>query len=382
MRFAVLLLAVLVGVTAFFLFGDRLGPTVPGEEQVPAVVSPLGMSGDDPAAAPENPVEPAMDLPTVPDEPEESLTSVTEDNSSRVPDGDFGGAELVEFHGNAMLQPVGKTPYPAVRGTIEIAVLNRGKMVPLTVNVNQGRFQVEVPARCRLRIDGGRLEDQTVRFLGFPGPFTLDETADYALIGEPIPVNTLRVFAGTQLVPLAGVTVRIGPDATTARSRGEAMVGDVLVENAASPIELPYLAADHPIWLHVSADGYATTALLVDPRESGVMDAVLWPAAELTVRVTGPNRTNLKALLLHRMEPGPNGAAPSKRHFATFGLNTPGITTDPDATIFALEGLPALPLFLEARGFDKRGRETVLGKTTIELGPNDGKTVELRTENP
>ena len=374
MRFAVLFFAVLAGVAAFFLLGGSSSLSPSTEPETP--IAPIDM--EPAASAPTGgPAELPQALPEMISEPED----LGEDEEPGRSDAtSFSGRDLVEFHGSALLQPKGQRPYSAVRGTIEIAILNNGRLVPMSVEVNQGKFSVELPDRCRVRIQGGQLEDQAVRFFGSEVPFTLDAEQDYAMVGEPIPVNRLLVFEGTQRIPLANVTVRTGTDGVTARMQGAAPVGDVLVADAASPIDLPYLAAKHPVWLHVSAEGYATTALLLDPQKANKKEVVLWPSATLTVRVTGPARTRLKALTLHRHEPLAGGQNPTKRHFATLDVNSPGITTDADATIFQLENIPALLLTVEARGFDKRGRDTLLGTTSVELGTDQAGLVTLRLE--
>jgi hypothetical protein len=376
MRFAVLFFAVLLGVGAFIALSDSGPEAEPNQESL----VPLAPQDEDLGAASEESTGFAEALPSEPTQVVPAAPELGEREEAN-----FSGQNLVEFHGSAMLQPKGQRPYPAVRGSIEIAILNHGRLVPVTVDVNQGKFQVEVPDRCRLRIDGGVLEDQAVRILGAEGLITLDADQPYTLIGEPIPVNRLRVFEGTQRVPLAGVTVRTAQDGSTARMAGADAVGEVLVADAASPIDLPYLPQERPVWLHVSAEGYATTALLLKPQQANEKDVVLWPAATLTVRVTGKLRNSLKALTIHRHEPAAESSSgsqgtgsPAKRHFATFPMNAPGITTDTEATIFSVENVPALPLTIEARGFDKRGRETLLGSTSVELGPDQAGTVELR----
>lgn len=372
MRFAVLFLAVLVGVGAFFLLTK--GESSPSQEA--ETLAPLAPEGLGPELAP---AEASAELTEAPAEGPKEIDAAAIETIEREEAG-FSGENLVEFHGSALLQPKGQRPYPAVRGTIEIAILNHGRLVPVSVDVTQGKFRVEVPDRCRIRVEGGVLEDQAVRFLGTDGPFTLDAALDYALVGEPIPIQRLRVFEGTQHVPLAKVTVRTGVDGATAQMTGGAPVGEVLVAEAASPIDLPFMPGQRPVWLHVSAEGYATTALLINPLEAAEKDVVLWPSATLNVRVTGPARDRLKALILHRNEPAAAGQKPSKRHFATIGMNATGITRDPDAIIFNLENVPALPLTLEARGFDKRGRETLLGTTSVVLGTNQAGRVELRLD--
>ncbi len=372
MRFALTFLAVAaaLGLFTFFNYSERFlsGPSEP--------MAPLQHIGEGPDQATLADTDELPDSPPIL-EPESGPTLQATDREEVA---GFGNQELVDFHGTAWLQPKGEGAYLAVRGTIEIAILNNGRLVPMSVAVNQGRFSVEVPDRCRVRVQGGQLEDQTVRYLKTEGPFTLDAAMDYAMIGEPIPVNRLLIFEGTQRVPLAGVTVRTSVDGVTALMEGAAPVGEVLVADAASPIDLPYLSAQHPVWLHVSAEGYATTALLLDPQKANEKEVVLWPAATLTVRVTGPARSRLKALVVHRHEPAANGKKASKRHFATFNMSSPGITTDTDATIFTMQNLPALALTVEARGFDKRGRETLLGSTSVELGVNEAGLVNLRLE--
>ncbi len=379
MRFAVLLLAALLGAAAFYLWGDRSVSPGGGSETLPTVI-PLGPAESTaPDTSPDGDNGP-VELETLA-EVGEDLTPAEDHAGERERDEGFEGATLVRFHGSALLQHEGQRPNPAIRGTIEVAILNDGRMIPVSIPVNLGQFSAEVPERCRMEILGGVLEDQTVRFLGFEGQLTVDHTQPYAFVGEPIPVNRLRVFEGTQRIPLSGITVRRHTDATTALGQDQAPVGEVILENAASPVELPFIPATHPIWLHVSVEGYATTALLLDPREINEKDVVLWPAAGLVVRVTGRRRSQLKALILHRLEPGEEGKAPTKRHFATLNLQSPGITSDTDAIIFTLKGIPALPVVIEARGFDKRGRETRLGTVSTELGPLEARTVELRIQD-
>lgn len=376
MRLAVLFIIALAGLGTLYFLGDQGTQAGPGQSGALPTIAPKDLPEGpvvvEPEAAPEDPTDRALsELAAV------EVVGEEPGSGTREPDATFAGETLVEFHGSALIQSEGQRPYPAMRGTIEIRILNDGKFVPVTIQVNQGKFSAEVPMRCRAEIVGGVLEGQAVRFLGCRPLMTLDHTMDYAFIGEPIPTNRLRVFEGTQRVPLAGITVRRHEDASTALAGGQEPVGEIVIKGAASPVELPFIPVTHPIWLHVSAEGYATTAVLVDPREPNEKDVVLWPAAGVVIRVTGPGRTRLKALLLHRLEPTEEGQAPAKRHFSTLNLQTPGITTDQDATIFTLEGVPALPIVIEARGFDNKGRETRLGTSTTELGPLESRTVEL-----
>ena len=272
-----------------------------------------------------------------------------------------------------------------MRGTVEFSMLHNGQTVGVKAEVNQGRFSVEVPERCRIHAHGGRLEEQPVRILDADAPFSLDSSLNYTFVAEPVPVQRLRVLGGAQRVPLTNVTVRIAENAITATmggiAPGNATPDATIVTDAASPIELPYLRSKRLVWLHVSADGYATTAQLVNPKEPAEFEVLLWPSAALTVRVTGPQRDRLRAITFHRHEPSADGQSSSKRHFATFDMNTPGITSDPDATIFALENVPALPLSIWARGLDKRGREQQLGTVSVELGPDQTGRIELRLED-
>ena len=385
MRFAVLFLAVLVCAGAAYLFVSEEPRTGASNAAVyPTAPITLAPADDGPP-------------PIAQDEPEDALdpltTTGTEDVSQaaapelqdRVPAKSFTGAKLVNFHGSVLLQPKGQRPYPATRGTVEFSMVHNGQTVVVEAEVNQGRFSVEVPERCRIHADGGRLEEQPVRILDADEPFSLDSSLNYTFVAEPVPILHLRVFEGTQRVPLAGITVRRATNGLTAIMGGVdpegATPSKTIVVDGASPIELPYLPNKRPVWLHVSADGYATTAQLVKPQEPGELDVVLWPSATLTVRVTGPARSRLKAITIHRHEPNTDGQPPSKRHFATFDINTPGITSDPDATIFSMENIPALPLTIEARGLDKRGRVRLIGTASVELGPDQNGRIELRLED-
>ncbi|MEM8709891.1 MAG: hypothetical protein AAGG01_02985 [Planctomycetota bacterium] len=382
MRFlALVLLAFVAAASALFLLAK--GDSGVAEDGSGAVVNvPLESSAN--AAAPATDDAALSPAEIEPPSGEESPTVESgERDASREEAASFAGLDLVDFHGTAMVQPKGERPYTAARGSIEISIINRGQLVPLSIPISGGRFSVEVPQRARIRVEGGRLEGQTVRFLGFEKLFTLNEEQNYAFIGEPIPVNLLRVFEGTQGIPLASVTVRQSVDAHVARHVGEEPVGEIVVEGAASPIELPYLPAQHPIWLHVSAAGYATSAILINPSKTAEHDVTLWPEASLVVRVTGPGRGQLKALLMHRIEPATESTGkPSKRHFATLSRPHPGVAVETDAIVFTIEGVPALPLHLEARGFDARGRETLIGEGTAEVGPGERRTVELRVKAP
>lgn len=380
MRVPALALFALLAAGALLLFAkggrgaerDESGATVDVSVAVPA---PVDSSASDEALAHE-PIEP----PTI---PEAALEDSPDTAAVRENAASFEGMELVDFHGMAMVQPKGERPYTASRGTIDISIVNRGQLVPMSIPISGGRFSVELPQRARIRVEGGRLEDRTVRFLDFNGLFTLNAEQDYAFIGEPVPLNLLRVFEGTQGIPLANVTVRQAIDAHTARLESAEATGEVLVESASSPIELPFMGAQHPVWLHVSAEGYATSSILLNPSKTAEHDVTLWPDASLVVRVTGPDRSRLKALLMHRMEPAAKSDdTPKQRHFATLSPSLPGVTTDPDAIIFTVEGVPALPLRLEARGFDDRGREILIGEGTAEVGPGERRTVELRVKAP
>ena len=266
---------------------------------------------------------------------------------------------LAAFHGQALLQRDGETPRAAALGSIEFDVIHRGRRDSMSAKVQAGRFDVRIPEVGRVRILGGTLEGQAVRF---PGAETLFDPGDddYVLVGVPVPASVLDALDALSGAPLAGVTVRRGDDATAPRlvvASPEATNPDpappALVENATSPITLPWLDAPHAIWLHLDKEGYAPAAVLVEPNREARREVRLWPEASLTVRVAGPGREWLHALVLLREEG--DGRTP---HAATFSVTAPGVRREADAIVFEIEGLAALPHRVEAKGYDGQGHAT------------------------
>jgi hypothetical protein len=288
-----------------------------------------------------------------------------------IPDG-----PVRSFHGAALIQHEGELVREAAAGTIELDLLHRGARKRVVATVSGGRFAIDVPVAARLLLVGGRFEDQDVHFEAPRGPFDPTDD-DYALIGMVTRRFELDVRDGGQGSPVAGVTVRRAEDATSAVLGDEGgPAGELVLEGATSPVWLPHIDAKRPVWLSVSAPGYAPTHVLVDPRKSGEKVVNLWPSADLTVRVTGAERGRLRMLVLTRDEG--SGRTP---HAGAFGVADPAVQSGPGEVLFPIRGLAAIPHTIQAKGYDPRGVTVDLGEPVrVDLGPGDSRTIEVRLD--
>ena len=120
---------------------------------------------------------------------------------------------------------------------------------------------------------------------------------------------------------------------------------------------------------------YAASNVLVDPTRASEKEVALWPAADLSIRVTGPGRSQLKWIVLF-LEGGPGRRAKA----AIFSRSAQGVIEGADSTTFPIVGLPGAPHRILAKGRDGRGRTVDLGSRQVELGANEAKRVELRLD--
>jgi hypothetical protein len=146
-----------------------------------------------------------------------------------------------------------------------------------------------------------------------------------------------------------------------------------VIDRATAPIVLPWMNAQGPIWLRVSAPGYAASNVLIDPNRASEKEIALWPPADLTVRITGPGRTQLRAIVLFLER-----ATGRRAEAAIFTRSLPGVVEDADSITFPVVGLPGAPHRIVAKGYDGRGRAVDLGETRVELGANESREVVLR----
>lgn len=289
------------------------------------------------------------------------------------------------FHGEALLQHPGSRPVPASSGTIELMVLAGSYRALETAPVLAGQFEVEVPEIARVHITGGTLDGLTVRYLGVDRPF--DPTGDrYVLVGEPVPVNVLVPLDALSGTPLAGIDLRVGESSTGARLvRNEATdsapavaaLPRPILSDAASPITLPFVDSEHAEWIHLQKDGYAPATVLVDPRVPARREVRMWPSADLTLRLTGKDRTMARTIVLHREESGSRTS-----HAATFVIDAPEVERTTDAFVLHIEGLTALPHTVEIRGYDHRGRASKLATQRVELTAGSTAIETLMVEAP
>lgn len=278
------------------------------------------------------------------------------------------------FHGAALIQFKGELIREAAGGTLELDVIGGGAKTRIQGNVAAGEFNVQVPVNARLILQGGELNGHDVYFEKPKGPF--DPTDDhYALVGMVVPRFQLTVRDGLTGTPLRTASVHRAADVTSAWLEGGSLAGDEVTVDQPSPITLPFIDTNRPVWLRVSAPDYAGTHVLVDPRDDGDREVRLWPSAELTVRVTGPGRHRLKMLLAARLDP-----SGQKLHAATLSISDPHIQKGPDSITFPIQGLAGVSHVLVARGFNAKSQVTELGQIEVSLGPRDTKSVEFRLE--
>ncbi len=299
----------------------------------------------------------------------------------------FPTGRMASFHGAALLQREGSPPVGAGSGWIELAVLMGRHQREVTAVVSGGRFDAEIPEIARVLVLSASFDGVAVRFPGLDRPFDPTDD-DYALVGIPIPVNVLVPLDAATGTPLAGITVRRGDDATAARLREPSppaadpsapavRPAPAIVEDAASPITLPWIESTHPVWLHLSKDGYASGSVLVDPNREARREVRLWPSASLTVRLTGPGRERADAVVLLREE-GEGRTV----HAATFQASGPGVQRSSDAIELIVEGLAARPHQIAVKGHDGRFQVVDLATARIDLDAGADERITLLLERP
>jgi len=281
-------------------------------------------------------------------------------------------APMRSFEGEALLQIDGALPTPVVTGSIELEVLTRGASESAQLEVREGRFSLEIPDRSRVRLKGGVFNGQRVRFEGLAAAFTPVDSP-YALVGSPFPLNRLLVRDGPTGAHLSGLRVTVAEKRDPVTLRGQADTEEVVLEDASSPLDLPWIESPTPVWVRVARDGYAPMTVWVDPTREQEKELLLWPGATLTVRVTGEGREALKALALFH-DAGERGTLAG----GMIERRAEGVTSDGAELIFELVGLPALPTKVIAKGIDLKARFVDLGTASVSLQPASEQTLVLR----
>ena len=197
-------------------------------------------------------------------------------------------------------------------------------------------------------------------------------TTEYVLEAIPTELVTF-VVRDDSGEPLEHIQVARAPEGTAAwlGERAE-KTHKVIVSDSPSPVLLPYVRAEGPVWFHISSEGFATASLLADPRKSGDYEVRLWPAAELDVRLNGPGRSAVHSVVLAGAVTGSE-----LRHTATFAVQDPSAESGPDGLTFPIRGLSARPHTVTAKALDKYGRMSDVAEVRVELEPGERHTVEL-----
>lgn len=245
---------------------------------------------------------------------------------------------------------------PGVSGHVRIRQFAGGEFEELVVPVVAGRLTCTVPERSLLTVLDGELKGEEVRFAGLTRAFE-PRPARMALIGRARPSYTLRVVAAGTGADLTDLTLRevdgpggahlvAGPSTGAGEARPEPR--DPLSTGAVSPLRVPWVDTKRPVWLEVSAPGYAPARALVDPRVSGERSFELYPAAgTLTVHVTGPGRGRVEGLVLQRLE------AEDRRPVAAHFTSAPAGSEARDPLVFEVAGLAAARHLVRATYFDR-----------------------------
>jgi hypothetical protein len=236
------------------------------------------------------------------------------------------------------------TLLPGVNGHVRLSLFVGGGLEELVVPVQAGRFACTVPDRSLITVVDGELNGEEVRFADPAGGFE-PRKSRMALIGRARPSYTLHVVAAGTGADLTDITLRAvdGPGGAhlvkspgSAAGTAERSAPEPLATGATSPLRVPWVETRQPLWLEVSAPGYAPARALVDPRASGERTFELHPAAgTLTVHVIGPGRGRMEALVVQRLE-----AADKRPVAAHFTTAAPGPEA-PELLAFEVDGLAA-----------------------------------------
>ena len=288
--------------------------------------------------------------------------------------GDTGGeAERYKaFYGEALIQVGGALPSPVKVGSLEVEIMERGASKLVEVDANGGHFSLQIPERSRVRLRGGVFNGQRVRFPGLGVAFAPVESA-YALVGTPFPLNQLTVLDGPTGAHLSSLRITRAAGQSPVTLRDQADREEVVLEEASSPVALPWIESRSPVWLRVQAEGYAPATVWVDPAEESAKSLALWANADLELRVTGDGREALKMItLFHDAGEGRTAAS------SIIERRAPGVKSDPEAWIFDLVGLPALPTQVVLKGIDIKARPVDLASSNVDLESGGRQTLTLR----
>ncbi len=325
-----------------------------------------------------------LTLPEAPDPIQEAADplmapALAEDSPGIEPGGRSGAdttpfvERLRPFEGEALLQVKGAPlPSPVRSGSFQLEILTQGASQLTEVKVGSGRFKLEIPDRSRVKLLGGMFNGQRVRFEGLGHAFTPVDSP-YVLVGSPFPLNRLIVRDGPTGAHLSGLRVTQASGMSPLTLRDQAAGEELVLKDASSPVDLPWIESRTPLWLRVEADGYAPATAWVDPDQERTRELLLWPAAELEVRVIGDAREALKMIALFH-------DAPEGRTIAggVIERRAAGVTSDGEAWVFDLVGLPALPTQVVAKGIDLKAQPVDLSTANITLEPGGRQTVVLR----
>lgn len=282
----------------------------------------------------------------------------------------------VELAGDVYLELDGGALLPGASGHFRLRMLAGGVFEELVVPVAAGRFSCSVPERALLTLLDGELNGEEVRFARPTRPFE-PRPDRMALIGRGRPSYTLRVVVAGTGADLTDVTLREvdGPGGAhlvtgPGQGAGEARptTPAPLLTGAASPLRVPWVDTRRPLWLEVSAPGYAPARALVDPRTTGARTFELQPAAgTLTVHVTGPGRGRLEGLVVQRLE------AEDRRPIAAHFTGAPAGSEARDPLVFEVAGLAAARHLVRATFLDRaRGggavRDLASGEVDLLVG--------------
>ncbi|MEM6567314.1 MAG: hypothetical protein AAF957_02825 [Planctomycetota bacterium] len=376
MALALVAIAGIAALLATLLVSDDDAPQ-PGDGGTPQIIdrrdAPSVEATDDGDENDEP--EPVPALPETDPGTDATPTDAREPSSPTAPVARAEDLRMSPFRGSVMLQREGDRPVGVALGSMSYDVLLRGRRESFEVDISGGRFETQVPSVARIVLTGGVLDGETVRFPGLEAPFDPTED-DQVIVGAPFARIVLRVVDGGQRSPLTDVTVRVAGSSTAALLADEPDDGRVHVSGKASPVVLPWLPNEGATWLRVSAPGYAAATVMVQRERASEKEIELWPPSDLEVRVTGPGRTRLRAVVL-LMESTEERQGQS----AVFSKTRPGVLEDADAIVFPIRGLSAGPYEVVAKGYDGAGRAMDLTGKRIELGANEARTLELYVDD-
>ncbi len=174
-----------------------------------------------------------------------------------------------------------------VNGQLEVGIDNRTR----TVNVNNGSFAFEAPAKAMIRFFSAILDERPARVIAPSTPVLAQSSGAVRVFIRYDALATLKVLSAVTGEPLNGIEVVRLQDfhRSTLEHPGWPLANDYTLQEGESPVSLDGRLGmiGSAVVLHVRADGHEWKRITVDLVAGGEREVLLFPAPDLNLILDG-----------------------------------------------------------------------------------------------